>query len=143
VVVGFGENTVGSEQKNQFSLSNALPSVMKRNFAPIDSLNVAPASYTPLRQLIGSNSAIAKQIFEFSGSGLCGSKDGSNYDTGAAVYVDGKFAGFSVRSTTISAGYKGQLRDCSKVYGKDIATLAVGLTRDQIEKFKAGVAARK
>jgi hypothetical protein len=134
VVVGFGENTVGGAKKNEFALSPALPSVMKRNYADIEALNTSPAEYTPLRQLIGSASAVAQQVWEFTGSGLCGSKDGSNYDTGAAVYIGGKFAGFSVRSTAKSAGFKGKL-DCASTDRSDMVTLVVSPSKDQIAQF--------
>ena len=136
VVVGFGENTVGGSRKSDFSLAAELPSVMKRNYADIDALNATPAEYTPLRQLIGSSTVVSQQIWEFTGSGLCGSKDGSNYDTGAAVYVDGKFAGFGVRSTAKSAGFKGRL-DCAATKRDDMVTLVVSPSKEDIEAFKS------
>lgn len=134
VVVGFGENTVGGSKKNEFALSAALPSVMKRNYADIEALNKSSGDYTPLRQVIGSASAVAQQVWEFTGSGLCGSKDGSNYDTGAAVYIDGKFAGFGVRSTAKSAGFKGKL-DCAATDRSDMVTMVVSPSKDQIAQF--------
>jgi len=136
VVVGFGENTVGGSRKSDFSLAAELPSVMKRNFADIEALNAAPAEYTPLRNLIGSSTVVAQQIWEFTGSGLCGSKDGSNYDTGAAVYIDGKFAGFGVRSTAKSAGFKGRL-DCAATKRDDMVTLVVSPSKEDIDAFKS------
>lgn len=138
VVVGFGENTVGGSKGKEFALSPALPAVMKRNSAPIESLNKEPAEYTPLRKLIGSASGVAQQIWEFTGSGLCGSPDGKNYDTGAAVYIDGKFAGFSVRSTAKSSGFKGTL-DCSKTDASDMVTMVVSPSQTEINEFKARV----
>ncbi len=134
VVVGFGENAIGAERKNQFSLSEALPTVMKRNFASITALNKSVSEYTPFRKLIGSATDVAQQMWEFTGSGLCGSSDGKNYDTGAAVYIGGKFAGFSVRSTAISAGYKGRL-DCAKTSGSDMVTLVISPSKEQIATF--------
>jgi hypothetical protein len=136
IVVGFGENTVGGSKKNEFSLSESLPSVMKRNFKDIESLNRAPAEYTPLRQLIGSASSTAQVLWEFTGSGLCGSKNGSNYDTGAGVYIQGQFAGLSVRSTAISTGYKGRL-DCASTTLKDMVTLVVSPTSNEVRQFVA------
>jgi hypothetical protein len=138
VVVGFGENTVGGSRSRDFALASSLPSVMKRNFAPIEALNKVSSDYTPLRQVIGSASSVAQQIWEFTGSGLCGSKDGQNYDTGAAVYIDGKFAGFGVRSTAKSAGFKGRL-DCAKTQADDMVTLVVSPNQEQINQFKARV----
>ena len=134
VVVGFGENAVGGSKKNDFSLSEALPEVMKRNFAPIEALNKTPTEYTPLRKLIGSATAVSQQMWEFTGSGLCGSKDGKNYDTGAAVYIDGKFAEFGVLSTAISAGYKGRL-DCAMTTADDMVTLVISPSKEQVETF--------
>jgi hypothetical protein len=134
IVVGFGENVVGGAKKNEFSLSEALPSVMKRNYKDIESLNRTPAEYTPLRQLIGSASSTAQVLWEFTGSGLCGSKNGSNYDTGAGVYISGKFAGLSVRSTAISTGFKGRL-DCASTTLKDMVTLVVSPTASDVQQF--------
>lgn len=134
VVVGFGENTVGGSRKSDFYLA-AESAKKERNFADIDALNDAPAEYTPLRQLIGSSTVVSQQIWEFTGSGLCGSKDGSNYDTGAAVYIDGKFAGFGVRSTAKSAGFKGRL-DCAATQRDDMVTLVVSPSKEDIDAFK-------
>ena len=111
---------------------------MKRNYAPIEALNKSPTDYTPLRKIIGSASSVAKQIWEFTGSGLCGSKDGQNYDTGAAVYIEGKFAGFGVRSTAKSSGYKGRL-DCSKTQADDMVTMVVSVSQEHIDQFIARV----
>jgi hypothetical protein len=134
VVVGFGENTVGGSRKSDFALTAALPSVMKRNFADIEALNKTEAEFTPLRKQIGGDSHVAKQIWEFTGSGLCESKDGSNYDTGAAVYVNGKFAGFGVLSSAISQGYKGRLK-CETTSRKDMVTLVVSPSASDIAEF--------
>ena len=134
IVVGFGENAVGGGRKNEFSLSDELPSVMKRNFKDIEALNKTPGEYTPLRQLIGSSATTAKVIWEFTGSGLCPSKNGSNYDTGAGVYVNGMLAGISVRSTAKSTGYKGRL-DCESTTLNDMVTLVVSPTSDEISEF--------
>ncbi len=138
IVVGFGENTIGGSRGKEFALGPSLPSVMKRNFAPIDALNKSSADYTPLRLLIGSSKDVAQQIWEFTGSGLCGSPDGKNYDTGAAVYIDGKFAGFGVRSTAKSSGFKGTL-DCGKTDASDMVTMVVSPSQQQIDEFKARV----
>jgi hypothetical protein len=134
VVVGFGENTVGGSRKSDFALTASLPSVMKRNFANIEALNKTEAEFTPLRKQIGSETGVAKQIWEFTGSGLCGSKDGSNYDTGAGVYVNGKFAGFGVLSSAISQGYKGRLR-CESTSREDMVTLVVSPSASDIAEF--------
>lgn len=138
VVVGFGENTVAGPKSRDFALASSLPSVMKRNYAPIESLSKTTSEFTPLRQMIGSSKTVAQQIWEFTGSGLCGSKDGQNYDTGAAVYIDGKFAGFGVRSTAKSAGFKGRL-DCGKTAAEDMVTLVVSPSQEHIDQFKARV----
>jgi hypothetical protein len=134
VVVGFGENSVGGSKKKEFSLSESLPSVMKRNYKDIESLNKSVSEYTPLRQLIGSSSSTAQVLWEFTGSGLCGSKNGSNYDTGAGIYINDKFAGLSVRSTAISTGFKGRL-DCASTTLKDMVTLVVSPTASEIQQF--------
>jgi hypothetical protein len=134
VVVGFGENTVGGARKSDFALTASLPSVMKRNFANIEALNKAEAEFTPLRKQIGSDFDVAKQIWEFTGSGLCGSKDGSNYDTGAGVYVNGKFAGFGVLSSAISQGFKGRLK-CESTSRDDMVTLVVSPSAADIAEF--------
>jgi hypothetical protein len=134
VVVGFGENTVGGSRKSDFALTAALPSVMKRNFANIEALNKTEAEFTPLRKQIGRDAHVAKQIWEFTGSGLCGSKDGSNYDTGAGVYVNGKFAGFGVLSSAISQGYKGRLK-CETTSRDDMVTLVVSPSASDIAEF--------
>ena len=134
VVVGFGENTVGGSRKSDFALTASLPSIMKRNFANIEALNKTEAEFTPLRKQIGSESGVAKQIWEFTGSGLCGSKDGSNYDTGAGVYVNGKFAGFGVLSSAISQGYKGRLK-CESTSREDMVTLVVSPSASDIAEF--------
>jgi hypothetical protein len=138
IVVGFGENTVGGSRAREFALASSLPSVMKRNYATIEALNKSASDYTPLRKLIGSATSVAQQVWEFTGSGLCGSPDGQNYDTGAAVYVDGKFAGFGVRSTSKSAGFKGRL-DCGKTPAEDMVTLVVSPSQEEINQFKARV----
>lgn len=135
VLVGFGENTVGGSQKSNFQLASALPSVMKRNFADIEALNKSESDQTPLRKLIGANTAVAAQLWEITGSGLCGSSDGSNYDTGAAVYVGGKFAGFGVISTSKTSGYKGRL-ECSKTSKDDMATMIVSPSAADVAAFK-------
>jgi hypothetical protein len=135
VLVGFGENTVGGSRKSDFQLAPALPSVMKRNFADIEALNKSESDQTPLRKLIGSNSAAAAQLWEITGSGLCGSSDGSNYDTGAAVYVDGRFAGFGVISTSKTSGFKGRL-DCGKTSKDDMSTLIVSPSSADVAAFK-------
>ena len=135
VIVGFGENMVAGSKKSDFQLAPALPSVMKRNFADIEALNKSEADYTPLRKMIGSNSSVADQLWEVTGSGLCGSKDGSNYDTGAAVYVDGKFAGFGVVSSTKTSGFKGRL-DCSKSSRDEMSTLIVSPSSADVDAFK-------
>jgi len=134
VVVGFGENTVGGSRKSDFALTASLPSVMKRNFANIEALSKSEAEFTPLRKQIGSDSDVAKQIWEFTGSGLCGSKDGSNYDTGAGVYVNGKFAGFGVLSSAISQGFKGRLK-CESTSRDDMVTLVVSPSASDIAEF--------
>jgi hypothetical protein len=134
VVVGFGENTVGGSRKSDFALTAALPSVMKRNFANIEALNKTEAEFTPLRKQIGRDAHVAKQVWEFTGSGLCGSKDGSNYDTGAGVYVNGKFAGFGVLSSAISQGYKGRLK-CETTSRDDMVTLVVSPSASDIAEF--------
>lgn len=134
VVVGFGENTVGGSRKSDFALTAALPSVMKRNFANIEALNKTEAEFTPLRKQIGGDSHVAKQIWEFTGSGLCGSKDGSNYDTGAGVYVNGQFAGFGVLSSAVSQGYKGRLK-CESTSREDMVTLVVSPSASDIAEF--------
>lgn len=134
VVVGFGENTVGGSRKADFALTTSLPAVMKRNFAEIESLNKTESEFTPLRRLIGNNSDVANQIWEFTGSGLCGSKDGSNYDTGAGVYVNGKFAGFAVLSSAVSQGYKGRL-DCAKTSRDDMVTVVISPSARDIAEF--------
>jgi hypothetical protein len=134
VVVGFGENTVGGSRKSDFALTASLSSVMKRNFAEIESLNKSESEFTPLRKQIGSDTAVASQLWEFTGSGLCGSKDGSNYDTGAGVYIDGKFAGFGVLSSAISQGYKGRLK-CESTSRDDMVTLVVSPSAADIANF--------
>jgi hypothetical protein len=88
--------------------------------------------------LIGANSSVADQLWEVTGSGLCGSKDGANYDTGAAVYVDGKFAGFGVASTTKTSGFKGRL-DCGKASRDEMSTLIVSPSSADVEAFKKRV----
>lgn len=138
VIVGFGENMVAGSRKSDFQLAPALPTVMKRNFADIEALNKSEAEHTPLRKLIGSNSSVADQLWEVTGSGLCGSKDGANYDTGAAVYVDGKFAGFGVASSTKTSGFKGRL-ECSKSSRDDMSTLIVSPSSADVEAFKKRV----
>lgn len=138
VIVGFGENMVAGSRKSDFQLAPALPSVMKRNFADIEALNKSEADHTPLRKMIGSNVSVASQLWEVTGSGLCGSKDGSNYDTGAAVYVDGKFAGFGVVSSTKTSGFKGRL-DCSKSSRDEMSTLIVSPSAADLEAFKKRV----
>ena len=136
VVVGFGENTVGGSRKSDFALAPSLPSVMKRNFADISALNKTEAEFTPLRKKIGSATDVEKQLWEITGSGLCGSKDGSNYDTGAGVYVDGKFAGFGVLSSAISQGFKGRL-DCGTTSRDDMVTLVVSPSQEDVAAFVA------
>lgn len=138
VIVGFGENMVAGSKKSDFQLAPALPSVMKRNYADIEALNKSDADQTPLRRLIGANSSVADQLWEVTGSGLCGSKDGANYDTGAAVYVDGKFAGFGVASTTKTSGFKGRL-DCGKASRDEMSTLIVSPSSADVEAFKKRV----
>jgi hypothetical protein len=136
-VVGFGDiGFLGnSAKKDAFSLSDALPMTQQRNYAAITALNQVPAKPTPLRALIGSSANVAQQMWEVTGSGLCGSKDGKSYDTGAAIYIDGKFAGFGVRSTTISSGYKGKL-DCNLgAPADDMATLVISPSQEQIATF--------
>lgn len=137
-VVGFGENIVGGERRGEFALSSSLPSVMKRNYADIQPLNKTPTEYTPLRKLIGNVPAVVKQVWEFTGSGLCGSKDGSNYDTGASVYADGKFVGFAVRSTAKSSGYRGKL-ECGATSRDDMATLVVSPNNSALQFFITNV----
>lgn len=136
VVVGFGENTVGGSRKSDFALAPSLPSVMKRNFADISALNKTESEFTPLRKKIGNSTAVEKQLWEITGSGLCGSKDGSNYDTGAGVYVDGKFAGFGVLSSAISQGFKGRL-DCATTSRDDMVTLVVSPSQEDVAAFIA------
>ena len=134
VVVGFGENMISGVRKSDFSLAASLPSVMKRNYADIVALNKSEAEFTPLRKVIGSSTEVAQQLWEITGSGLCGSKDGSNYDTGAAVYVDGRFAGFGVVSSSKSSGYKGRL-DCSATSRDDMVTLVVSPSERDVAAF--------
>ena len=135
VVVGFGENTVGGSRKSDFALAQSLPTVMKRNFADITALNKTESEFTPLRRQIGNDSHVSKRLWEFTGSGLCGSpKDGSNYDTGAGVYVNGKFAGFGVLSSAISQGYRGRLR-CETTSRDDMVTLVVSPSASEIAEF--------
>jgi hypothetical protein len=136
-IAGFGENIVGGEKKNVFALSESLPSVMKRNYADVVALNKSADAPTPLKGLLGS-SDLSKKLWEVGGSGLCGSSDGQNYDTGASVYSDGKFVGFAVRSSVKSSGYKGKL-DCSKTSRDDMVSLVVSPSIDAIEMFKSRV----
>ena len=134
IIVGFGENKVSGAQKTEFALSSSLPDVSPRNFADVEALNQSAADTTPFRKLIGSATAVSQQLWEVSGSGLCGSKDGANYDTGAAIYIGGKFAGFGIRSTYKSSGYKGKL-DCAATNRSDMSTLIVSPARDAIAQF--------
>ena len=136
-VVGFGDiGFLGnSAKKDAFSLSDALPMTQQRNYAAITALNQSPNQRTPLRALIGDSTNVAQQMWEVTGSGLCGSKDGKSYDTGAAIYIDKKFAGFGVRSTTISSGYKGKL-DCNLgAPADDMAILVISPSRYEIQTF--------
>ncbi len=126
VVVGFGETGLADnrDQDKKFNLDG----MQARNAAVV----------TPI---LGESTPLAKlhpereHLWEFSGSGLCGSSDGRNYDTGAGVYVDGHFAGFAVRSSTKSSRYKGTL-DCKKIFDReDMVTLVVRPHPEDIAAF--------
>lgn len=134
-MVGFGENIVGGDRKGDFALAAALPSVMKRNYAEVTPLNISSTDSTPLRKLLANTPAAVQQVWEVSGSGLCGSKDGSNYDTGAGIYIgQDQFVGFAVISTAKSSGYKGKL-DCAATSRDDMATVIVSPSSEAINKF--------
>ncbi len=134
-MVGFGENIVGGERKSDFALSASLPAVMKRNYADVNPLNMSSTDVTPLRKMLANTPAAVQQIWEVSGSGLCGSKDGSNYDTGAGVYIGtDQFVGFAVVSSAKSSGYKGKL-DCAATGRDDMATVIVSPNSEVIAKF--------
>ena len=141
VVVGYGETAVGTIKKGGFSLSSELPGIRGRNFASIEAL-----TDTPLRKLIGNTKSTSEQIWEFSGSGLCrsnalpqdGAKSSPNYDTGAAVYIDGQFAGFGVRSTAKSTGYK-DILNCQETSAEDMATQVVSISASHVAAFRAQV----
>lgn len=135
-IVGFGDNVVGGEDKSVFQLNDFLPSVMKRNFADVDALNTDKAQKTPLRTLIGDNSPVSQQIWEISGSGLCGAPDSENFDTGAAVYQDGKFIGFAVRSSSKTSGFKGRL-ECGSTSRPDMVSIVVSPSRQALAKFRS------
>ncbi len=134
VVAGFGENIAGSEKSKDFSLAAALPSVMKRNYADVKVVS----GPTPMKELMAGNAALSRELWEIEGSGLCGSKDGSNYDTGATVYQGSNMVGFAVVSSTKSSGFKGKL-DCASTSRDDMVTLVVSPSRTAIEMFKSRV----
>lgn len=132
-LVGYGELSALSDKSTNLTR----PKVNARNVAPIVALNKIVSSPTPLRALMGSNESVSKQLWEVSGSGLCGSSDGENYDTGAAVYEaasdEPKFIGFGVRSTRLP-DYKGVL-DCKSTQPKDMVTLVVSPSKAAISQF--------
>lgn len=142
-MVGFGDTSVGSAESSNaskgFGLSAELPNISKRNFAAVTALNTDPSKYTRLRKLWGESPAVVQQVWEVSGSGLCGAndKDQSNYDTGAGVYAGpSQLVGFAVHSSAISANYRGTL-DCTKTIPSDMATVVVSPNSADIAAFKA------
>ena len=134
-LVGFGENIVGGDRKTDFSLASSLPTIMKRNYADIKPLNTGAADQTPVRKLTSANPQAMQQIWEILGSGLCGSKDGNNYDTGAAVYSGtNQFLGFAVASTTKGNFFKGKL-DCAATGREDMASVIVSPSAAAVGKL--------
>jgi hypothetical protein len=136
-LVGFGENVVGGDRNREFALASNLPSIMKRNYAAIKALNTGTTDQTPFHAITSLNSKAAEQVWEVFGSGLCGSKDNNNYDTGAAVYTGEKekqFLGFAVASTARSNYYKGKL-DCAATDRSDMASVIVSPSAAAVEKL--------
>lgn len=132
-MVGFGETGQGSARSGAFLSASTLPQDKKRNAASVSVL-----SSTPFGAITGSGAA-GEQLWEVGGSGLCGSPDGNNYDTGAAIYSGGEkdakvFLGFAVASTTISSGYKGKL-NCGSTAASDMASIVVSPSAEAIQKL--------
>lgn len=132
-IAGFGEMDEGDKKDGTFSLSASLPNILKRNYASVTALNKDPTKVTPLRKTI-SDETVSKQLWEIGGSGICGSSDGQNYDTGASLYQDGKFLGFAVRSSANSADFKGVL-DCKKTSREDMVTIIVSPSKSEVTHF--------
>ncbi|MCX6117340.1 MAG: hypothetical protein NT027_07355 [Proteobacteria bacterium] len=135
VMVGFGETKYkapDAQLAKSLALSSEVKDVVRRNFSKVSVLNG-----TPLSQVKGYDK-ISSEIWEVKESGLCGSSDGQNYDTGASIYQDDQLVGFAVRSTAISANYRGRL-DCSVKDRADMATLVISPTAAAIAKFKAAL----
>ena len=137
-MVGFGETSTGTAKKNEFALAEQIPGNMKRNYMDVTAFSIQ-GNRTPLHKLI-DNPDVSQVIWEVQGSGLCGSSNGSNYDTGAGIYIDNQLAAIAVRSTSISNQYMGRL-DCKGTGLKDMATYVVSPTRSEIDFFKKHVQA--
>lgn len=134
-LVGFGENVVGGDRNREFSLASNLPTIMKRNYANIKALNTGANDQTPFRKLTSLNPLAAQQIWEIYGSGLCGSLDNNNYDTGAAVYSGtSNFLGFAVASTSRGNNYKGKVV-CKETDRSDMASVIVSPSAAAISKL--------
>jgi hypothetical protein len=132
VMVGFGDvkHKAETESAKSLALSDALPEVTKRNYVSVTPLSVE----SPISKLTASSQNANSQVWEIQGSGLCGSSDGSNYDTGASIYSGPNVVGIAVRSSSISSKFLGRL-DCSAKELSDMVSLVISPSETAIKKF--------
>ncbi len=102
----------------------------KRNYAP-----VTMAAGTGLGATLAGSSFYGRELFEVTGSGLCGqgaTSDERSFDTGASIIdANGNLVGIAVKSESRMNGSLGY--DCQSERLEDVTTLVVAPTQAQIQ----------
>ena len=134
-MVGFGNMSKLSETRSVEVTQNQM-----RNAAPVKPLNLTQDGQTPIRALTASSAQATQQIWEVEGGGICGSRDGKDFDTGAAIYYraqeggEWQFVGFVSRSSSKSGGFLGTAL-CDQVAPADMASLVISPSQNHVAKI--------